>query len=548
MDNAMLDKEPLFDLLRTHSVSKYLVRRSRNRYVSLLRELLNELGYGKELNWSRLGADAFFGEETAAALRSFASRNRLQNDGLSVDPEMLLRMLMRFDAVDGLKLLQRSQQNQQLGLAFNLNDPNNFGAQQLRLLLENMGIYEENLQIGLRAYAQQKGMYSDGKQMTDPLARALIADLLPGYGPNFVLPANDVVTTPVTPLPTTPSRSLEIVVSTNTVMVSDGVKQIQFRRHAPTGVSTPGYLSIEKFVLANQDKLQELDLTQSALAVITAVAQNEGHLDGINTYDQGYLSFGVYQWTLGKAEKGGELPALLKKVKTLYPATFKAFFTDHGLDVSEDTNTTYGFLTYNNELVSAAYLKDQFREPTWAFRFWRAGQEANVQAVQVEHAISRLNNFYWKPNYAAFGFTLNQLVTSSYGVALLLDNHVNRPAWVAKCVTQAMTDTGLTANPELWTDAEEQRLIQAYLAIREVYREEPYQPMSESRRRADKIFSKVREGKLSDRRGSFQMREVALRSYNYPEAYDALVAKTPNAVPPPVFYDPKDYPDIEMED
>ena len=78
-----------------------------------------------------------------------------------------------------------------------------------------------------------------------------------------------------------------------------------------------------------------------------------------------------------------------------------------------------------------------------AYRFWRAAQEPDVQAVQIEHAISRLKNFYWKESNSVMGYSLNKVITSSYGVALLLDNHVNRPSWVAKCVEQAMLNAVL---------------------------------------------------------------------------------------------------------
>lgn len=544
------NKEALLDLLRTNSVGTYLVRRSNNRYVAALRELLNALGYSRELQYERLGPAEFFGEETALALRTFASRNNMGNDGLSATPALLLRMLLRLDAIDGIKLLQRSLRNRQLDLAFNLNDPNNYGTQQLHLLLENLGIYEENIRDGLHAYALQKRLAAPAigsMQLSEPIARAIVADLLPSYGESLKF-EEEIYIPPVQPLPT-PVAQLDVVVSTDFVAVSDGSRQIRFRRHSPVGISTPGLLKLNSFVDSNVQKLNQLDLTPSALSVMKAVSRNEGNLDGINTYDRGFLSLGIYQWTLGRDDRMGELPALLKKVKALYPATFDTFFRAYGIDVSEDTNTTYGYLTHNGIPVSMPFQKDQFREPELAFRFWRAAQESDVQAVQVEHALSRLKNFYWKDNYTAMGFTLNQLITSSYGVALLLDNHVNRPAWVAICVENAMRAIGLTTNPGLWTDQEELQLINAYLMEREQYSDRPdIPPMTASRKRADMILMGVREGWLSDRRGSFQMSAAAsLRSFTQPSAYDTLSFKSPNAVAPPPFYSPKDYPDIEME-
>lgn len=547
----MLNKEPLLNLVRTNSVSRYLARRSQNQFIPQLRTLLNDLGYGAELQWTRLGTSDFFGNETATAVRSFAQKNRLDFDGVNVTAPMLIKMMQRLDALEGINLLRRSQIQQQLHIAFNLSDVNNYGTQQLLVLLENLDIYEPMVATGLRLYAQRRGLPANNMQVTDQIASAILGDLMPSYGPGLTFQDNPVQP----PLPELANTQLQIVESTTDVAVSDGTRQIRFKKHIPVGVSTVGFHSIEKFVESNQNKLvQQLDLTQSALAVVKAVAENEGRLDGINTYDKGFLSFGIFQWTLGGSEAKGELPALLKKIKALYPATFRTYFSDYGINVTEDTDTTYGFITYNGSPVKTSYLKDQFRDPSWAFRFWRAGQEADVQAVQVEHAIGRLKNFYWKPNSAVQGYNLNQLITSSYGVALLLDNHVNKPSWVSKCLDLGLMQAGVPVNPATWTDADEQQVLASYLQVRETYQEKNLPPMTESRLRATKIYRKVQEGKLSDRRGSFQISELAMRSafVESPTAYDssarpASLAPSQAVLPPP-YYAPQDYPDIEMED
>ena len=549
----MLNKEPLLDLLRTNTVSKYLARRSQNAFIPKLRELLNSLGFGNELQWNRLGPADYFGNETTAGVRAFCTRNRIPFDGMNVTAAMLSKMIQRQDALEGLALLQRSQKAQSLSIAFNLSDPLNYGAQQLMVLLENLDIYEPHIGTGLRFYAQQRGIAYAGNQVSDEIARSLIAELSPTYGDLLNLQtAPDTLANPSPDLLPMPN-SLKIVDQDMYVTVSDGNRQIAFRKHAQGGLFTVGYLSIERFVDSNQVKLgQQFNLTPSALAVVKAVAENEGKLDGINTYDAGFLSFGIFQWNLGSREAKGELPALLKKIKAQYPATFSTYFNAFGIDVSQDTDTTLGFITYNGATVNLSDYKNQFREPNWAFRFWRAGQEADVQAIQVEHAISRLKNFYWKPEYTIMGYGLNQLITSSFGVALLLDNHVNRPAWVSKCLEQGIQQSGVPMAPDTWGDQEEQRVLAAYLNVREIYKEKQSNPMTESRLRADKIYRKVQEGKLSDRRGSFQISELAVRSNDAPTPYDSPTrlsrGVSTNAVLPPPFYAPQDYPVLENEE
>ena len=544
------NKEALFDLLRTNNASTYLQLRSSNKYVIALHDLLNGLGFGQVSQPGRALDMEYYGEETIQAVRSFAFQNRLSSDGVAVAPEVLHLMLMRSDAIAGLQLLQRSVANGQIEMAFNLDDPNNFGAQQLRILLENLEIFEEDLRYGLSLYAREKGQLT-AYQLTRPLAQSILSDLTPCYGKglnfNPVAPGSDG---DLQPLPS-PGSELEIVFAADFVAVSDGKVQVRFKKHTPVGVSTGGAHAITQFIDAYSEKLISLDLSPSAIAVMKAVSLNEGSFDGINTYDRGFLSLGIFQWTLGQDERMGELPALLKKIKAYYPATYQEFFRGFGIDVTEDTNTTYGYLTLNGAPAGTPPLKDLFREPGVAFRFWRAAQEPDVQAVQIEHAISRLKNFYWKDTHTAMGYSLNKLITSSYGVALLLDNHVNRPSWVARCVEQAMLNAGLSGDPAFWTDQEEQLLINAYLTVRDTYSENTTAPMTAARKRADRMYEGVRQGWLSVGRGSFQMTttDLAIRSsVLQPLSYGVPVtAVVPKEVPPPSFYVQEDYPDIRME-
>ncbi|HKK75834.1 MAG TPA: hypothetical protein VJ953_12230 [Saprospiraceae bacterium] len=558
----MVDVEPLYNLLRTNTVSRYLSRRTNNKYVSTLRQLLYELGFGRELQWSRLGADYNYGEETVIAVRAFAQKNQFDSDGIAVTPSMAIRIIQRYEIVEGISLLQQGLEKNSVSSLFKPLDPNNYGTQQLDIMLQSLGFYESDIPEALRQYALSQNLFfEDGTRMTDALARGLLADLLPTYGPEFSLkpqspqpPADDdevnnpkpPVITPIEPLPT---KELEVTDYNRKVAVSDGELQIEFIKR-DQGLYTRGYQNVVNHINTYHDKLIDLELTEPSMAVVESVAKNEGNLDAINTYDRGFVSLGIFQWTLGSGPGAGELAALLKKVKTVYPHAFRVFFQSFGLDTSEDTNTTYGFLTYNGRRISEPHLKDQFREPEWAFRFWRAAQNVDVQSIQVKHALDRLKNFYWKDNFQVNGYGLNEVITSSYGVALLLDNHVNRPAWVDDCVQLAMTTTGLTDSPGNWTDAEEKRLIEAYLKIREDYSENGYAPMTKARERARGMYADVRQGLLSERRGSFQINDLALRSYsrrdpNAPESYETVAA--PDQVIPPPFYAQEDYPDIEMD-
>jgi hypothetical protein len=89
---------------------------------------------------------------------------------------------------------------------------------------------------------------------------------------------------------------------------------------------------------------------------------------------------------------------------------------------------------------------------------------------------------------------------SECGVALLLDQHVNRPghvpATLAKAV-EAVSGEIDTAHPGSWGDDEEGLLLKKYLELRS------RTSMTDSQSRADKILRKAETGFISNRRNSF---------------------------------------------
>jgi hypothetical protein len=57
--------------------------------------------------------------------------------------------------------------------------------------------------------------------------------------------------------------------------------------------------------------------------------------------------------------------------------------------------------------------------------------------------LARLDQFYNTNRYKVGNHRVSDLVTSEYGVGLILDNHVNRPAYVKTCLAKALAQTGL---------------------------------------------------------------------------------------------------------
>ena len=357
------------------------------------------------------------------------------------------------------------------------------------------GNYGGNTVRAVNAFARQQGIPSDGERLTSALARRIVANLRPRYGDEW----STVTLTPAAAYSKLRTREIQRGGKT-WVAVIDGRQEKRFRRFKK-GLFTSGNCPPLRFIETSGAKLRAAGLTDSAIAVMVSVAENEGSLDAINTWDNAFLSFGMFQWTAGTTNAKGELAAVLERLKASAPEAFAEYFGCHGLGVT-DSNGVYGHLTLKGRRLSSAALKEQLRAPEWAFRFWLAGQDPEVQAVEIQHALSRLEGFYNTDRYTVRGgHRVAELVSSEYGVALLLDNHVNRPAYVKGCLGGALKQTGLPP-PQDWGTEEEARLLKAYLRIRRGYGSSP---MTDAAKRAAVTRRYLDDGTVSAERHSFQL-------------------------------------------
>jgi hypothetical protein len=266
------------------------------------------------------------------------------------------------------------------------------------------------------------------------------------------------------------------------------------------GMYRVGFQEPETFISNHREKLLEVNLTDSEMNVIFATSENEGNLDAVNTWDNQFISFGMFQWTAGSPGKPGELPALLQIVKSRYPDDFQHYWGQFGLDVV-DANHKTGWFSYRGKKLISAADKAMLRKHIWAYRFARAGADIEIQAAQILHAINRINQFYFVRSSKLHGYALSDLITSEYGVALMLDNHVNRPGYLRGCVAAAIEYSNLTADIlAQGGDEEEQLVVKNYLDIRQTYGK---YPMTDARQRASVSRGYVVDGIISDNRGSF---------------------------------------------
>ena len=278
--------------------------------------------------------------------------------------------------------------------------------------------------------------------------------------------------------------------------------QIEIGSKRPKGIMRVGQLNPEKFAIENSALLNSLKLTSSEIKVLSGVSKNEGNLDAINSWDNAFFSWGMFQWTIGTLSAQGELPALLKLIQSQKPALFQTYFDKFGISISSVTSDITGFLILDKQEVNNPTIKERFRDPIWAMRFIQAGLNPEIASIQILFAVNRLNRFYFKNETALGGVSLSKLLNSEYAVGLLLDNHVNRPAWVVPCVVKAIGELGLSFNDlSNADDATEGLVIERYLQIRETYQapKSSTKPMTHAKQRGEKIANSG----LSKQRNSF---------------------------------------------
>jgi hypothetical protein len=281
-----------------------------------------------------------------------------------------------------------------------------------------------------------------------------------------------------------------------TAVAADGTR---FAKKFKLGVFDYGTTSITQFVGDNVERFASV--SPSRLRVMQAVSENEGKLEAINTWDNAFLTFGIFQWTVGSADGAGELPSMIDRLKQTSPSVFDTFFGQHGLDAvvtsAQPGVTPVGFFKLNGVTLKTSAQKGQLRTLEWAYRFWSAGHDDTVRQAQIDHAMGRVEIFYRDAKHKIGDRFIADYVTSEFGVALLLDQHVNRPGNVPTTIAKAVTQMG-GGDPGAWSDGQEKQLLDIYIQLR------AQTSMTDSNKRADVIRKAVSAGLASDKRGSYQ--------------------------------------------
>lgn len=310
-------------------------------------------------------------------------------------------------------------------------------------------------------------------------------------------PTNTTITQPASPNPVT--GIFKFV--GNKAVAPDGT---QFANKFKLGVFNFGVTSINDFVKAQPALFA--NLAPSQIKIMQAVSANEGKLEAINTWDNAFLTFGIFQWTVGTDSGAGELPSMINLLKQKSPSSFQKYFGQFGLDTTGITDKPEilptGFFSLNGVRLKSPAQKAKLRTLEWAYRFWLSGHDDNVRQTQIEHAVKRVDLFYRSSKAMIRNRFVADYVNSEFGVALILDQHVNRPGHVpgtlSRAVDKFVAQIG-TDKPETWTDAEEKKLLNIYIELR------AGTSMTDSTKRANVIRKAVTDGLASDKRGSYKV-------------------------------------------
>jgi hypothetical protein len=171
--------------------------------------------------------------------------------------------------------------------------------------------------------------------------------------------------------------------------------------------------------------------------ICKAVIANEGNgYDAVNTYDTAHLSIGLYQWSWE------ELYNFLRESQRLsgdnvYKINFKEMFIDYGLDINDESVTeNKRFIIDGTAYGITGGAPSQLKKLRFVFCFIKAAENENFRKIQYKIAVDRVDT---ARNVKVIGERkVQSYITSRLGVALVLDQHVNRPGLVDETVRNAV--------------------------------------------------------------------------------------------------------------
>lgn len=178
--------------------------------------------------------------------------------------------------------------------------------------------------------------------------------------------------------------------------------------------------------------------------VWAALSESEGSLRAINTWDAAFLSAGPFQHTAGRSGGKGELPGVMDTVRENVPEAYWRHFGRFGLkpvgaEISGGAKRAHFEL--HGEVLDTAEKKRQLRRFKWPHRFREALKDEEISQWLLTEGFRRLElirNREMTLNVTpenqeepvTIDTTIGQLFQRDLSQALVLDWHINAPAYV----------------------------------------------------------------------------------------------------------------------
>jgi hypothetical protein len=203
-------------------------------------------------------------------------------------------------------------------------------------------------------------------------------------------------------------------------------------------------------------------ITATQKEILVGMSENEGKLDSVQSYDSEIVTVGAIQKTINP-EGYGEFPVQMAEFKEKHPDRFRSLFENCGWTVKRENSKWRAY--YNN--TTGAALKRLIRQGFTIEKFRsnvvcrplepliNAANDALFQEKQILDFINRLEHEVLVIVPKDSSHKLREYVKSKLGMAVVLDHHVNRPAYVMNDFGDALNrffrrHASVSKNPGEW--------------------------------------------------------------------------------------------------
>ncbi|UJR17216.1 hypothetical protein I4U23_004111 [Adineta vaga] len=211
--------------------------------------------------------------------------------------------------------------------------------------------------------------------------------------------------------------------------------------------------------------------TKTEKVIVSSMANNEGNLDSVQSYDPAIVTAGAMQKIIGNTG-GGEFEKQVYEFKQEHPQVYNEKFEKCGWSVSSTKQMSFRGKTGS---TLKQYLRQNFQKGSVDTSealgpLVCAISTPEFQMKQVKDFISRLHTVM-KIAPTGYQYTIADYFKSYLGQATALDQHINKPALVARDVADALNtfykkNSNAPTNPNQWTTQQrstyEREILQDY--------------------------------------------------------------------------------------